>query len=325
MVVPEGLTAAQVEELSEKLPAEVVSGRQQGGKTLRYLESWYVIQRMNDIFGFTTWSSQIVDLQVVVDVDGTKEGRRNVTYVARVEVEVNGVRYQDTGTGHGLNMSPGDAHESASKEAVSDALKRCCRHLGNQFGLALYDKKFANVSRGSRSETDDSSDEDGPENPPSESQPPSPDPETEVRRKKPGEVNAEIDVARSRLEVDQPAAGSGLSRFIAAMAKLRLAKGPVSYYSVLDSLGYAKSNEITSVDSQKLVHKKLTEAPDIPFDQHLAELKSMFYAKGHGEFWTMWMSTMKVAAENAPEEDRPAILHALYAEFSKQEKTKTDG
>ncbi len=34
----------------------------------------------------------------------------------------------------------GDAHDKALKTAVSDALKRAARDLGNQFGLSLYDK-----------------------------------------------------------------------------------------------------------------------------------------------------------------------------------------
>lgn len=37
------------------------------------------------------------------------------------------------------------AHESAIKEAVTDALKRGLRSFGNPFGLALYDKSRASV------------------------------------------------------------------------------------------------------------------------------------------------------------------------------------
>jgi hypothetical protein len=39
----------------------------------------------------------------------------------------------------------GLAHESAVKEAVTDALKRALRSFGNPFGLALYDKTRENV------------------------------------------------------------------------------------------------------------------------------------------------------------------------------------
>ena len=36
-----------------------------------------------------------------------------------------------------------DAHESAIKEAETDAMKRALRSFGNTFGLALYDKNVA--------------------------------------------------------------------------------------------------------------------------------------------------------------------------------------
>ncbi len=39
----------------------------------------------------------------------------------------------------------GQAHESALKEAETDAMKRAFMTFGNPFGLALYDKTQANV------------------------------------------------------------------------------------------------------------------------------------------------------------------------------------
>jgi DNA repair and recombination protein RAD52 len=39
----------------------------------------------------------------------------------------------------------GQAHESAIKEAETDAMKRALMTFGNPFGLALYDKEQANV------------------------------------------------------------------------------------------------------------------------------------------------------------------------------------
>ena len=51
----------------------------------------------------------------------------------------------DVGHGQGFGKSLGDAHDSAAKEAVTDALKRALRSFGNPFGLALYDKTKANV------------------------------------------------------------------------------------------------------------------------------------------------------------------------------------
>ena len=45
----------------------------------------------------------------------------------------------DVGTGEAINQpSRGDAHDLAAKSAVSSALKRCAKDLGDQFGLGLY-------------------------------------------------------------------------------------------------------------------------------------------------------------------------------------------
>ena len=70
-----------------------------------------------------------------------------VTYIAKVSViaDLGAVTREDFGAGHGYDMDLGLAHESAIKEAVTDALKRALRSFGNVFGLALYDKSRANV------------------------------------------------------------------------------------------------------------------------------------------------------------------------------------
>ena len=44
------------------------------------------------------------------------------------------------GAGHGIDLDLGQAHESALKEAETDAMKRALMTFGNPFGLALYDK-----------------------------------------------------------------------------------------------------------------------------------------------------------------------------------------
>jgi hypothetical protein len=49
------------------------------------------------------------------------------------------------GSGHGVGLTPGEAHESAIKEAETDAMKRALSTFGNPFGLALYDKERQNV------------------------------------------------------------------------------------------------------------------------------------------------------------------------------------
>jgi DNA repair and recombination protein RAD52 len=60
-------------------------------------------------------------------------------------VTAGGVTRQDVGFGSGFAKMIGDAIEGATKEAVTDALKRCLRTFGHPFGLALYDKERAHV------------------------------------------------------------------------------------------------------------------------------------------------------------------------------------
>jgi hypothetical protein len=47
---------------------------------------------------------------------------------------------EGSGVGHGTGATLGEAHESALKEAETDAMKRALTTFGNLFGLALYDK-----------------------------------------------------------------------------------------------------------------------------------------------------------------------------------------
>jgi DNA repair and recombination protein RAD52 len=74
----------------------------------------------------------------------------SVTYTARVRVTVStgdGSLVRDgVGAGHGIDVDLGQAHESAIKEAETDAFKRAIRTFGNPFGLALYDRTQANVA-----------------------------------------------------------------------------------------------------------------------------------------------------------------------------------
>jgi hypothetical protein len=45
---------------------------------------------------------------------------------------------EDGATGSAQNLPYGDAHDFALKNALSYALKRCAKSLGDQFGLSLY-------------------------------------------------------------------------------------------------------------------------------------------------------------------------------------------
>jgi DNA recombination protein Rad52 len=140
--------------LSAPLARSRVKSRKQGSAQVSYLEAWDIMDALNSIFGFGLWSSEERDIKCVHEAQNEKNGW-DVSYIATVRLTVesdgeDGFCYYDgTGSGHGRNQRyVGDAHESAIKEATTDALKRASIHLGNQFGLALYDKTQANVDDG---------------------------------------------------------------------------------------------------------------------------------------------------------------------------------
>ncbi|MBN7755452.1 RAD52 family DNA repair protein [Nitratireductor aquimarinus] len=142
-------TTDQKSLLEAKLDPSHVKPPQQFGPKGDYLEGWHVIAEANRIFGFDGWSYEVVDVKCVSEAP-RKIGRQQkdgwgVTYTARVKAIVSGVIREDCGAGHGYDVDAGLAHESAIKEAVTDALKRAMRTFGNPFGLALYDKTRANV------------------------------------------------------------------------------------------------------------------------------------------------------------------------------------
>jgi DNA repair and recombination protein RAD52 len=68
-----------------------------------------------------------------------------VTYIVKVRIMVGNVCREGCGAGHGIDRDLGQAHESAIKEAETDAMKRALMTFGNPLGLALYDKQQLNV------------------------------------------------------------------------------------------------------------------------------------------------------------------------------------
>lgn len=115
-----------------------------------YIEGWHAIQEANRIFGHGGWSYVIKSLEkdaLTEGKNGKGEPQWQAAYTCIVTVTVGGVTREDVGFGSGFAKQVGDAIEGATKEAVTDALKRCLRTFGNPFGLALYDKTRANVGR----------------------------------------------------------------------------------------------------------------------------------------------------------------------------------
>lgn len=143
-------TPEQTKLLDAPLNSANVKPPSQYGPKGHYIEGWHTKAEANRIFGFDGWSYEIIDSKCVSqgarEIGKSKDPGFGVTYTAQVKVSVEGVVREDFGAGHGYDRDCGLAHESAIKEAVTDALKRALSSFGNQFGLALYDKTRANVT-----------------------------------------------------------------------------------------------------------------------------------------------------------------------------------
>jgi DNA repair and recombination protein RAD52 len=161
-------TEQQLIELERTLNPLLVSTRKgSSGSTLKYIEGHDAIDQANRIFGYGQWGYRVIRCQMVSIADGATGEVIGVTYEAEVELQVVGcVPVSDVGQQacsvwnvHDVVMSRRkdgrddpitaqerqnaqrtiiDAHEVARKGAVTDALKRCLRTFGDQFGNALY-------------------------------------------------------------------------------------------------------------------------------------------------------------------------------------------
>lgn len=140
----------QLSQLGAKLQSDRVKTRDGMG----YIEAWDATDKANEIFGFDGWDrftiSERVVQEIQCEVGKSKSPGYRVGYVTKVRVVVRAgdttITKEGTGGGQGIDRDLFKAHEGASKEAESDAMKRALTQFGNQFGLALYDKTKENVT-----------------------------------------------------------------------------------------------------------------------------------------------------------------------------------
>jgi recombination DNA repair RAD52 pathway protein len=113
---------------------------------MSYLEAYDVIAHLSRIFGPMGWDKEVsYALIFETQREGAKTGW-DVAYTAQCRLTVRDPEgnvlkvSEDVATGSAANQPiRADAHDLAIKSAVSDALKRAAKDLGNQFGLSLYD------------------------------------------------------------------------------------------------------------------------------------------------------------------------------------------
>lgn len=145
------LTPQQIVVLDKPIHASRVAKRNQGGKQLSYLESFDVRAHLIRMFDLCNFDIELLDQYLVgVRQYNTQDDKPMVEpmWFAKVQVTIRDTEgttlavYSDAAVGS--NASPeyllAEAHDNAMKTAASDALKRCCINLGNQFGLSLYDQ-----------------------------------------------------------------------------------------------------------------------------------------------------------------------------------------
>jgi DNA recombination protein Rad52 len=143
--------------LNEPLAKDDVHQREGfGDEKLSYLPAYHVIQEANRIFGFGNWGTEVIVLKQIDRTEYEKppwkagdkpKAMVSISYLCQLKLTIsNGagfVSHEDTGFGNGVAgysaFGISSTIELASKEAVTDALKRCLRYYGNKFGLTLYD------------------------------------------------------------------------------------------------------------------------------------------------------------------------------------------
>jgi hypothetical protein len=144
-----GFSPEQLTALAAPLDPARICTRKQGRASVPYLKGWAVIEEANAIFGFDGWQRQTLACQCVTQAERSIGEERKpgwgVTYIARVRITVfagsRGLLIREgTGAGHGIDVDLGQAHESAIKEAETDAMKRALVTFGARFGLSLYDR-----------------------------------------------------------------------------------------------------------------------------------------------------------------------------------------
>ncbi len=121
------------------------------GKFGSYVDGFHIVTEANRIFGHDGWSYSITALDLCSRIETTDSGNKpqvRVGYRCTVRVEAGGAFREGAAVGTGMAKpeNEADAHESAVKEAETDALKRALRSFGYTFGLALYDKSDNNAN-----------------------------------------------------------------------------------------------------------------------------------------------------------------------------------
>lgn len=140
------LNPGQIDQLLK--PVNETRVRKRDGNS--YMEAHDIKAHLTRIFGFGNYDSEVFQLDLMYERPGkSRSGAEAVSVGYRAGVRLT-VRTPDGATlatyteyaAAGATNYPvnklADAHDMSMKAAASYALKRCAIHLGDQFGLSLY-------------------------------------------------------------------------------------------------------------------------------------------------------------------------------------------
>ena len=140
----------QTRALKAKLRRRHVKTRSAHGASFAYIEGWHAIAEANRIFGFENWDRRTLNPHCLWSRD--IQGRCACFYQTKVRITVRAgdlaVSREGIGTGYACEHAAEVAHDLALKAAETDATKRALATFGNVFGLALYDREQAHVTKG---------------------------------------------------------------------------------------------------------------------------------------------------------------------------------
>lgn len=116
-------------------------------KGFAHMQAWDIKRYLLRVFGFAGYDTENRELALVREIE-TPNGNRSkwtVVYRAQVRLTVKDVQGRELGhwdgeaAGAGNNLpNLADAHDMGMKTASSQAFKRAATHLGDAFGLSLY-------------------------------------------------------------------------------------------------------------------------------------------------------------------------------------------
>ncbi len=145
-------TDEQRKALKAKLSFRHVKTRASHGSPIAYVEGWHVIAEANRIFGYDSWDRVTMAPRCLWTE--MQHGQTVCFYTAKVRITVRAggavIVREGIGTGSGRSGSAELAHEVGLKAAETDATKRALATFGNPFGLALYDRGRAKVTKAPR-------------------------------------------------------------------------------------------------------------------------------------------------------------------------------